>query len=119
MLPPQWAQYSTIIASLAEKGYPGISVSSISSWRHGGYVDWLTAQQQAESRLGIVIEDDVWVGAGVRVMDGVRIGRGSVIGAGAVVTKSIPPNSVAVGMPARVVGQRGEKQNACASELSP
>ena len=75
--------------------------------------------QQAESRLGIVIEDDVWIGAGVRVMDGVRIGRGSVIGAGAVVTKSIPPNSVAVGMPARVVGQRGEMQNSGASELSP
>ena len=66
----------------------------------------------------VTIEDDVWIGAGVRVMDGVRIGRGSVIGAGAVVTKSIPPNSVAVGMPARVVGQRGEMQNAGASELS-
>lgn len=74
--------------------------------------------QQAETRLGIVIEDDVWIGTGVRVMDGVRIGCGSVIGAGAVVTKSIPPNSVAVGIPARVVGQRGEKPDAPASELS-
>jgi len=63
--------------------------------------------QQAETRVGIVIEDDVWIGAGARVMDGVRIGRGSVIGAGAVVTKSIPPGSVAVGVPARVIGQRG------------
>ncbi len=74
-------------------------------------------RQQAETRVGIVIEDDVWIGAGVRVMDGVRIGGGSVIGAGAVVTKSIPQNSVAVGVPARVVGQRGTSQNVSASEL--
>ena len=66
--------------------------------------------QQGEKRLGIVIEDDVWIGSGVRVMDGVRIGRGSVIGAGTVVTKSIPENSVAVGVPARIVGRRGEKR---------
>lgn len=73
--------------------------------------------QQAETRIGIVIEDDVWIGAGVRVMDGVRIGSGSVIGAGAVVTKSIPPNSVAVGIPAQVIRQRGEKSDAPVSEL--
>lgn len=75
-------------------------------------------RQQGETRLGIVIEDDVWIGTGVRVLDGVRIGRGSVIGAGAVVTKSIPPNSLAVGIPARVVGRRGEMLDGSASELS-
>lgn len=63
--------------------------------------------KQPETRLGIVIEDDVWIGSGARIMDGVRIGKGSVIGAGAVVTKSIPPGSIAVGVPARVIGQRG------------
>ena len=73
--------------------------------------------QQAETRLGIVIEDDVWIGAGVRVMDGVRIGRGSVLGAGAVVTKSIPPGSLAVGVPARVIGQRGALPDASVAEL--
>jgi acetyltransferase-like isoleucine patch superfamily enzyme len=41
------------------------------------------------------------------VLDGVRIGRGSVIGAGAVVTTDIPPYSIAVGVPARVVKTRG------------
>lgn len=56
---------------------------------------------------GIVIEEDCWLGHGVSVLDGVRIGRGSVIGARAVVTKDIPPYSIAVGIPARVVGQRG------------
>lgn len=51
----------------------------------------------------IVIEDNVWLGGGVIVLPGVTIGKNSVVGAGAVVTKSIPPDSVAVGNPARVV----------------
>lgn len=53
------------------------------------------------SREGIIIEDNCWLGTGVRVLDGVTIGHGSVIGAGAVVTKDIPPYSVAVGVPAK------------------
>jgi acetyltransferase-like isoleucine patch superfamily enzyme len=59
--------------------------------------------QQGIVWKGIVIEDDCWLGSGVRVLDGVTIGHGSVIGAGAVVTKNIPPYSVAVGMPAKVI----------------
>jgi maltose O-acetyltransferase len=43
----------------------------------------------------IVIEDNVWVGAGVHIMGGVTVGRNSVIGAGSVVTKSIPENVIA------------------------
>lgn len=61
---------------------------------------------QGVTREGIVIEDDSWLGAGVQVLDGVTIGRGSVIGAGAVVTKDIPPYSIAVGVPARVISNR-------------
>jgi acetyltransferase-like isoleucine patch superfamily enzyme len=56
--------------------------------------------------LGIKIEDDVWLGAGCTVLDGVTIGKGSVIGAGAVVTKDIPPYSIAVGVPAKVIKKR-------------
>ena len=54
----------------------------------------------------IVIEDDVWLGSHVVVTRNVRIGRGSVIGAHSVVTKDIPPYSVAMGVPARVVKSR-------------
>ncbi|MGB3656262.1 MAG: acyltransferase [Rivularia sp. (in: cyanobacteria)] len=63
------------------------------------------ADQEVTSQ-GITIEDDCWLGHGVTVTDGVTIGKGSVIGAGAVVTKDIPPYSIAVGMPARVIKTR-------------
>ncbi|WP_392535749.1 DapH/DapD/GlmU-related protein [Nostoc sp. C117] len=64
---------------------------------------------QGVTRKGIVIEDDCWLGHGVTVLDGVTIGKGSVIGAGAVVNKDIPPFSIAVGIPARVVKNRTGK----------
>ena len=63
-------------------------------------------RHQGHSYQGIVIGDDCWLGAGVKVLDGVEIGQGCVIGAGAVVSKSLPPYSIAVGIPAKVVGTR-------------
>ena len=58
------------------------------------------------SKLGIYIEDDVWIGANSVVLPGVRIGRGSVIGAGSVVTKEVPPFSVYAGNPAKLIRRR-------------
>jgi acetyltransferase-like isoleucine patch superfamily enzyme len=52
---------------------------------------------------GIVIEDDVWLGAGAIITDGVRVGRGAVVAAGAVVTQDVPPHTVVGGVPARVI----------------
>ncbi len=51
----------------------------------------------------IVVEDFVSIGANVTILPGVTIGRGSVVGAGAVVTKSIEPDSLVVGIPAKKV----------------
>ena len=51
----------------------------------------------------IILGNDVWLGAHVIVLKGVTIGDGAVIGAGSVVTRDVPPRSVAVGSPARVV----------------
>lgn len=56
--------------------------------------------------VGITIEDECWIGSGAKILDGVTIGYGSVIGAGAVVTKDIPPYSIAVGVPAKVIEGR-------------
>ncbi|WP_435218496.1 acyltransferase [Streptomyces sp. bgisy034] len=58
---------------------------------------------QGESRRGIVIRQNAWVAAGSVVMDGVEIGTNAVVGAGSVVTRSVPPNVVVAGTPARVV----------------
>lgn len=63
-------------------------------------------KQPLQTKGGIIIEDDVWLGFGAIVLDGVRIGKGAVIGAGAVVTQDIPDGAIAVGVPARVVKLR-------------
>jgi len=60
---------------------------------------------QGITAQGIVIEDDVWLGAGAVITDGVRIGKGSVVAAGAVVTKDIPPHTVVGGVPAKIIKQ--------------
>ncbi len=51
----------------------------------------------------IVIEDDVWIGADARILKGVRVGARSIVGSGAVVTRSVPPDVVVAGNPARIV----------------
>ena len=58
------------------------------------------------SRGGIVIEDDVWLGANVVVLDGAVIGRGTIVAAGAVVRGVLEPMSIYAGAPARRVGPR-------------
>ena len=68
------------------------------------------ARQPHESR-GIVIEDDVWIGANAVVLDGVRIGHGAVIAAGATVTRDVPPFTIVGGVPAKPIRRRGEKSN--------
>ncbi len=56
----------------------------------------------------IVVEDDAWLGMGVKVLDGVTIGKGAVVGAGAVVTKDVPPYAIVAGVPAKVIRYRGQ-----------
>ncbi|HNU03478.1 MAG TPA: DapH/DapD/GlmU-related protein, partial [Anaerolineae bacterium] len=62
---------------------------------------------QGITAQGIVVEDDVWIGAGAIITDGVRVGRGAVVAAGAVVTGDVPPHTVVGGVPARVLKEIG------------
>ena len=71
-----------------------------------GYEDInLPIHKQPVSTAPIFIEDDSWIGANAVVTAGVTIGKHCVVAAGAVVTKDIPPFSIAVGNPARVIKQ--------------
>jgi acetyltransferase-like isoleucine patch superfamily enzyme len=62
-----------------------------------------------ESKTGIYIDENVWIGAGVTILPGCVIGKNSVIGAGSVVTKSVPADEIWTGIPARKL--RGIKNN--------
>lgn len=61
---------------------------------------------QGETRKGIRIGNNVWIGANSVILDGVQIGDNSIIGAGSVVTRSIPENCIAYGNPARIIKER-------------
>ncbi len=59
----------------------------------------------------ITIKDNVWIASNVTVCAGVTIGEGAVIGAGSVVTRDIPPNSFAAGVPCKVIRQIAENDS--------
>ena len=59
--------------------------------------------EQGITAEGIIIEDDVWLGAGAIITDGVRVGKGAVVAAGSVVTKDVLPHTVVGGIPAKLI----------------
>ena len=62
--------------------------------------------EQARTSKGVDIGAGAWLGAGAKVLDGVTIGDRAIVGAAALVRDTVPPGAIAVGIPARVVGQR-------------
>ena len=67
--------------------------------------DWHFDDPRSGLSKAILIENNVWLGEGVKVLKGVTIGENSVIGAGSVVTKSVPPNVIAAGNPCKIIKQ--------------
>lgn len=72
-------------------------------------VDPELRRQAYQYDLPVVLEENVWVGAGVTILPGVTIGKNSVIGAGSVVDRDIPPDVVAAGVPCRVLREIGPR----------
>jgi acetyltransferase-like isoleucine patch superfamily enzyme len=58
---------------------------------------------QGLDKKGVIIEDNVWIGAGVKILDGVTIEKNSIIAAGAVVNKKVIMNSIVGGVPAKLI----------------
>ena len=91
----------------------------ISDNSHGFYKEGFSQSSPEEKPIErayfvapVSVEDNVWIGEGVVVMPGVSIGKGCIVGANSVVTKSIPPYSMAVGNPARVI-KRFNPETSC------
>lgn len=64
----------------------------------------------SDNKYTAEIGNDVWIGAGVLILDGVKIGDGAIIGANSLVMEDIPPYAVAVGSPAKVIKYRFEEE---------
>jgi acetyltransferase-like isoleucine patch superfamily enzyme len=63
---------------------------------------------QGRRSAGVAVGAGAWLGAGAKILDGVNVGDGAIVGAGAVVRTAVPDRAIAVGIPARVVGERQE-----------
>jgi acetyltransferase-like isoleucine patch superfamily enzyme len=73
---------------------------------HGIELSDVPIYEQPLSKKGIRMGSDIWVGSGCCVLDGVSIGSGAVVGAGSIVTRDIPPNTIAGGVPAKMIRSR-------------
>jgi len=82
------------------------SLASIYGFNHGHARTDIFIKDQPGTSDGVVLGDDVWIGANVVVLDGVTIGAHSIVAAGAVVTKSFPEFSVIGGNPAKLIKLR-------------
>jgi len=90
----------TSIVVIGDRVMFGPNVSLLTA---GHETSVLSRQKLVEFGHPIFIGNDCWIGSNVQILPGVTIGEGCTIGAGAIVTRDIPPYSVAVGNPARVV----------------
>jgi acetyltransferase-like isoleucine patch superfamily enzyme len=88
-----------------------VSIGSGAKLMAGGHVTddpEVAVIRQPRSGKGIKIENGAWIGTGAIILDGVTVGLHSIVGAGAVVSKDVPPWTVVLGNPARVVQRRKE-----------
>ena len=82
--------------------------ATLYAFDHGLAADRPVREQPVTS-TGIVVGDDVWIGANAGVIDGVTIGAHAVVAMGAVVTRDVPPWAIVAGVPARIIGDRRDR----------
>ena len=82
---------------------PGVMIFA---FNHGTEMNGIPMIDQDYFEADIIIEDDVWIGAGTIITAGVHIGKGCVIGSNSVVTKNLPENMICVGVPCKPIKPR-------------
>ena len=85
--------------------YPELRVGDVASWKNGRTQNW-----SVSAMAPVRICEGAWIGARSIILKGVTIGAGAVIGAGSVVTRDVPPRTIAAGNPARVIRSIGAPQ---------
>lgn len=77
-----------------------------------------TLKREGDIDKDVIVEEDVWIGANVTLLSGVIIGRGSIVGGGSVVRTKVPPYSIVMGNPAKVIGFKFTPEEIIQHELS-
>ncbi len=85
--------------------HTGVNVMMM-AFNHGFYTREIPTKEQDYFEAPIIINDDVWIGAGSIILSGVTIGRGAIIAAGAVVNKDVPDYAIVGGVPAKILKYR-------------
>lgn len=85
--------------------HTGVNVMMM-AFNHGFYTRAIPTKEQDYLEAPIIINDDVWIGAGSIILSGVTIGKGAIIAAGAVVNKDVPDYAIVGGVPAKVLKYR-------------
>ncbi len=104
-----WCTESSI--KIADNVVMGPEVSIIAG-NHSSHIigklliDYTIKDKRPEDDLPVFIDEDVWIGTRVTILNGVHVGRGSIIAAGSVVNKDVPPYSIVGGVPAKVLKRR-------------
>lgn len=99
-----------VIIGLGKHSSSNLSTSSLFTSRNNGLKIKLVEKTDKNEFSKTIIGNDVWIGRRVIIIGGVTIGDGAIIGAGAIVTKDIPPYSIAAGVPAKVLKFRFSKE---------
>ena len=87
--------------------HTGVNVMMM-AFNHGLYTRDIPTKEQDYLEAPIIINDDVWIGAGSIILSGVTIGKGAIIAAGAVVNKDVPEYAIVGGVPAKILKYRDE-----------